>query len=260
MTPEAMLITTASVAVLGVAAFAVFLRVRYHVRWSTWAWGALTFIVSQLLRLPLLSAANTMMLDVNPTTLAVVSIALALITSGVFEEVSRWLMLTFVAKRDRTRSDGLMFGAGHAGSEAILVFVFAAVSGLFVLSGGDALVEQAQAVSPAQAGAVAAQLESLRTLTWWEALLGLWERVPATVFHIAATLAVLRAVREQAARWLWLAIGLHIAFNTVAVLTNQWAGIAATEVLITLMGVGFLWAILRGWGAPRHFVDAGSPA
>ena len=56
MTPQVLLLTVVALVVGGVLTLAIWLRRRYHVRWSTWWWGALAFVASQALRVPLLTS------------------------------------------------------------------------------------------------------------------------------------------------------------------------------------------------------------
>ncbi|MFP5417055.1 MAG: YhfC family glutamic-type intramembrane protease [Actinomycetes bacterium] len=238
-----------------VVGVAVWLRRRYRVRWTTWLWGALAFVLSQLLRLPLLAGAGPAASALGVSVTAAVA-GVALVTSGLCEEGSRWIVLRFGARRERERADGLMFGAGHGGIEALIVFGVSIVGGLVLLASGDAMLEQARQTTPDQVDALTAQLEAVRTLTPGTALVGIWERVPAMVFHIAASLAVLRAVRERRLGWLWFAMAAHIGFNAAAVGTLQLSqNVLLTEAVVTALGALFLWGILRGWGAPRHFAD-----
>ena len=259
MTPSVILVAMALLAVTLVLTLALWLRRRHHVRWTTWLWGALAFILSQAVRIPLLAGTGPAASALGLSVIAAVT-AVALITSGVCEEGSRWVVLRFWARRDRTRPDGLMFGAGHGGIEALILFGGSVAGGLVLLATGDAVLEQAP---PDQVGAITAQLESLRSLTPGLAFLGVWERIQAMVFHVAATLAVLRAVRERRPALLVAAMVAHITFNGIAVLTLQLThDTVLTEVAVTACGAFFLWGILRGWGAPRHFVEpaVGVPA
>lgn len=257
MTPQLTLVGMGVLAVALVGAVAFWLRRRYGVRWTTWLWGALAFVGSQLVRVPLLAGSGPAASALGLSVTAVVT-AVALVTSGVCEEGSRWVVLRFWARRERERPDGLMFGAGHGGIEALLVFGASVVTGLVLLASGEAMIEQARQVSPEQADALTAQLEQFRTLEPGLALVGIWERVHAMIFHIAASLAVLRAVRERRLGWLWFAMLAHIAFNGFVVLALHLSGsTVVSEVVVTAFGLVFLWGILRGWGAPKHFPDAG---
>lgn len=254
MTPQVLLLTVVALVVGGVLTLAIWLRRRYHVRWSTWWWGALAFVASQALRVPLLTSINNVASGLPAATIATIALVAALITSGLFEETSRWVVLKYLAKRDRGRPDGLMFGAGHAGIEAILLVAAGAVSGLVLLTLGPTIIEQMRSSAPGQVALVQGQLETLRNLSPVDALLGVWERVPATAFHIAATLAVLRSVRERRLSWLWIAIVAHILFNTVAITLLRGTGsVLLVEVALTVIGAGMVWVIVRGWGAARHF-------
>ena len=117
------------------------------------------------------------------------------VTSGLFEETARYIVFRWLAKDARRWQDGVMFGAGHGGIEAILLVGGAAINGVVLLSTADTLLAQMEAVNPEQVDVLAAQIDLLRNIAWWQPLLTVWERVLAITFHIAASLWVLRAVR-----------------------------------------------------------------
>lgn len=110
--------------------------------WASFAYGALTFAVSQLLtRIPLI----TNVLPVLPEwqailANAVLSAVILGFSAGLFEETGRLIVMgTFFRKR-RTHADGVSFGLGHGGLEAGalvgLGMLSLAVLGLVVRSGG----------------------------------------------------------------------------------------------------------------------------
>jgi len=88
--------------------------------------GVATFMLSQLsLRLPLLPLLTLALRDVNlsPSS-AIVWFFNAVVLSfsaGLFEEWGRWFFLRHLARRVRSFREGVMFGLGHGGIEAIVL-------------------------------------------------------------------------------------------------------------------------------------------
>jgi len=153
------------VVLAGVIALAILLHRRLPEQWRIWGFGALTFILSQVARLPLLSAATALISVVLTPAHPAFVLTLAgiqLATSGLFEEGARYIVMRWLARRVRTWRSGVMFGAGHGGAEAILVFAIAAINTVVLLTMGDSIIQQTQAAAPQQVEAVRAQIEAIR--------------------------------------------------------------------------------------------------
>ena len=174
------------------------------------------------------------------------------VTSGLFEETARYIVFRWLAKDARRWQDGVMFGAGHGGIEAILLVGGAAINGVVLLSTADTLLAQMEAVNPEQVDVLAAQIDLLRNIAWWQPLLTVWERVLAITFHIAASLWVLRAVREGKWQWWAFAALLHMAFNAVALIALQYGGAIVAEIVLTIFTLLPLWIIGRVINSPSE--------
>ena len=224
-------------------------RRRTRALWSSLAFGAAAFVISQLIRLPLLQGLSLLLNPIvrswEPALLLWINSAMLVITSGLFEEGARWLVISRLAKNVRSWREGVMCGIGHGGIEALLL-VGAAVVGAFVMSlNAPTVLAQLHQLPPEQAAAVQAQLDALGNLRWWEPLLAAWERVAAMVFHVGASLVVLLGVLRRDKRLLLAAIMLHIGFNAAAVVTLRIAGPLATELALSFAALLPLWLIFR---------------
>ena len=71
-----------------------------------------------------------------------------------------------MGKKDRSYSDGLMFGAGHGGFEALVVIGVERCKALCSPTSGDVLIAQVQASAPGQVAALQAQIVALQGLQW----------------------------------------------------------------------------------------------
>ena len=118
-------------------------------------------------------------------------------TAALFEEGGRWLTMTLFMKKKHRVSDGIAFGVGHGGIEAILFVGIGMTVGL--LSG-----------NPAPSS---------------DAFITGIERLMTMVIHISWSVMVLKSVVLKKPSWLILAFVLHTAVDMGAVLLGQ-AGIA----------------------------------
>lgn len=242
MSPTVVLVAQLAVVLVGVVALALWLRRRYGRPWRTWWWGALAFVASQVVRLPLLALLGVVgagWFADAPDAAFAVNVAVLSLSAGVFEEGARWVVLRFAARDARRWADGVVFGAGHGGIEAVLVIGGSVAGSLALLAGGDAMLDVT--TDPTAAEALEAQLAAVRDITPGLAALGVWERVLAVTFHVAASLLVLRAVRERAWLWLAIAVAFHAAFNAVAAgVANAYGALAAEAALTAFTALSVL--------------------
>ncbi len=239
----------------GVIALAWWLHRRLGARWATWGWGALSFVGSQVARTPLLIGLTAALagwgsnLDPDSAQVFWLNLVILTLSAALFEETARYIVLRWLAKGARQWRSGLMFGAGHGGTEALLIFGVAAVGTLTLLLAGDAVLAQLQTADApaAQVEAVQAQIEAARGLTLGLALAGVWERVVAVAAHVAMSLLVLQTVRGRGGWGYAAALGLHVALNAAALLTLRYTGgnVWLTEGVLTLFLPLSLWLIFR---------------
>lgn len=229
-------------------------------RWSAIGWGALAFPLSQIARfallIPLSLLANAVFRGGDPKVAAAASTVVLVLTSGLFEESARWIVVRYWAKDLRRWRDGVGFGLGHGGIEAILLMGLASINAIVLLATADAAVAATRASAPEQVGALEAQIEMVRSATIGLVSLGVYERVVAIVLHVALTLLVLRAVRRG--RWAWwaLAVAIHCGVNAIAVLVTTLGNPLLTEAAITVPVLVLLWALIAGPLSRRRFERA----
>lgn len=236
-----------------------YVRSRTGASWRVWGWGALTFFVSQIvLRIPLLQVATILLAQMNLDWTQEQSfwfnLAILTITAALFEEGGRWLMMRWRNREIVQWRDGVMFGAGHGGIEAMLLVGLGAVNAIVALSLGDAVYAN---LPPEQLAVVQAQMAQLQSLTWDGIAISIWERVMAVLFHTAASLLVLKAVREGQALWWWVAFLLHVLLNGIALIVLQYGGILQSEIAVTVfsvISVGVVW-----WTYQRRETDRTMP-
>ena len=93
--------------------------------------GVAGFVVSQqVLRIPLLNLLRekTMWYSMMPYRSSVGYFLFMGLTAGIFEETARWICFKFLRKNRVSWIEGLAYGLGHGGIEAIGIFLMTANS------------------------------------------------------------------------------------------------------------------------------------
>ncbi len=233
-----------------------FLRRRYRASWGLIAVGALTFVLSQVVHLPLnwglglVGGGRGVALWPLPAMAAVAGLS-----AGLCEEVARYLVLRFWRKEARSWAQGLAFGAGHGGIESILV-------GLGVLTGfANMLI--LQRLGPENLGLSGEMLEQVRSqmeaywaVPWYLPLLGGAERIFAITMHLAWTLMVLQAVVRRNLLWLGLAVLAHALVDGLALgLMQSGLALPVVEGVIFVLALGALAVILALRPRPAEIAE-----
>ncbi|MBN2044717.1 MAG: YhfC family intramembrane metalloprotease [Anaerolineales bacterium] len=232
---------------------------RFGLPWGLYGVGALTFVLSQVGHIPFNSwLLNPWLAKIAPGAapgskdLLVWAVFLGL-SAGVFEETARWLVLGLWRKDIRTWRKSLMYGAGHAGIEAILVGILAFIAflQLFLYRQFDP-----QTITGLAEGEQLAYLRqtiaSYWAADWWGHLWGALERFSVIPVHLAATVMVYRAVRERKIFWYLAAVLWHALVDFFAVYASQTWSIPITEGILFVLGV-------LGWGIVFILRDSHPP-
>lgn len=212
---------------------AILVRKRKKGIWKAFFFGLLAFTISQFcIRLPIVTYILPQfgwfaVMSMNPL---VYGLFMAL-TAGLFEETARWIAMRFLM--ERTIYDGLAFGLGHGGIEAM------GTTGLhFVTVLCMSLAGQGVFLSVSAGGLFTAGLERFFAIT----------------FHVGASLIVMYGLRTgKSGRYLLAAILLHTLSDMGASLPGIFGtGILAVElyfavIAVVVLGIG-LSCYLRGEG------------
>lgn len=231
-------------------ALGVFLARRFKLGWGLWFIGAATFLLSQVVHIPLNLGLTALFANkilppppeawtpfFNPIVLG--------LTAGLCEETARYLVYRFWIKDARTWRAGVVFGAGHGGIEAIIVGGLAALSTiqLFVWRGVDLTT---LGIPPQQLPLAQKQLADFWSAPWYASLLGALERALTIPFHVAMAVIVLQVFKRRNLLWLGVAVGAHALVDAVAVYASATVGPYWTEALIagfSAMSVIMLFAL-----------------
>lgn len=250
MSPPFLFILQALAIFAGVIALAIVLRRRLPALWRAWVWGALAFVASQAVRMPLLIGltliSQALRWDFGEEGNFWSNAIILSLTAGLFEETARYLVLRFLAKDVRGWQNAVMFGAGHGGIEAILlVGIGAGVTNAYLLLNADALLAQVRAFSPDQVGALEAQLAALRNVSAGVIAASLIERAFAIMLHIGLSVMVMRAVEGGGFGWVLGAMGVHALANLLAITAQRFGGIVAAEIVVGVIALAMLAFTLR---------------
>ena len=179
--------------------------------------GILVFFISQIiLRIPIISYILPnqiwyMKLSLNPY---LYGIFLGL-TAGIFEEIGRYIGFKYFLKSNHRYIDGLYFGFGHWGIEALLLV---GINAAIFLFGTIAIKSGIDYSSPSLLSLVSSKLSSLTTMNTY--IMGI-ERLLTMSIHVSFTMIVLYGIRINKIRYLFLAILLHGLVDAGVVILPQ---------------------------------------
>ena len=214
------LVSAAAATILPIGA-AIYLGRRYNTSWKAVAIGALIFILFQpVLRFPLLKLLQgtswfTYNSVVNPWLIAIV----LGFSAAIFESTGRFIAFKFILKDRLQWKNGIAYGIGHGGIEAIVLAGFPLINAFFVSLSDPSLLNQAPPLY----------------------LVGGLERIFAMIFHVAASLIVLYGVRNKKYRYLLYAILVHgildssIGFIKNIAVFEAWIGAFAVTLLALIV-------------------------
>ena len=202
----------------------IYLTRKFKQGWRLFWIGAATLIFSQVLHIPFNALVGPVFNQFGFIALPVVlqnvilSVFLGL-SAGLFEELSRYAMYRWWAKDTRSWGKGLLAGAGHGGSEAIIL-------GLLVLYGYVQMLivrgmDISTLVTPDKVELAKAQIQAYWSASWYMTMLGALERLFTIPLHLACSVLVLQAFTRKKFWWVGLAILYHALADGVAVFVSQ---------------------------------------
>ena len=195
--------------------------VRKKETWKPILFGALTFTVFQvilrfsLLRVILPNAAWYILLSSSqPMPYALFLGG----TAALFEEGGRFVVMSIFLKKQRSTLDGIAFGVGHGGIEAMFVVGLNAIAMLLMSAFPSA-------AGPMFAGGV--------------------ERISTMVIQIAFSVMVMKTVREKNCLWLILAFVIHTIIDFGAVMATTDLNVWTIEAAILFLALVAAWFVLK---------------
>lgn len=200
-----------------------------HQLLNSFLFGSLAFIISQLiLRLPLLKLISNNSLNYHQfqfNHLVLFSLLIGL-SAGIFEEITRFLIMTYGLKQSHSFKDGVFFGLGHGGIEALIMI------------GIPTLLNIAATNLP----------QGLASTLFLSGI----ERTFAILLHVGLSVIVMWGVKEKKTKYLFLAILIHTLTDSLAwiipiFIPNSALIIEVTLILISLSLFVFCLKLRKRW-------------
>ncbi|MDU0479599.1 YhfC family glutamic-type intramembrane protease [Staphylococcus chromogenes] len=211
--------------------------------WRAFLAGAVAFFLSQIvLRLPMMSLATAFAPDTAGAFLT--RPVVASFSAGLFEETARLVFMLLMLRGTRRLIDGLAFGLGHGGLEAILLVGMSIVNNLViaVMINAGQWDSFAKTMPPEVASKVYSALVDTAPADF---LAGGVERVWAIGLHIACSLIILMGIERDQRIVAWVVAVLVHGFTNLGLVTaiqhgiNPWfaelGGFLAVAVLLTVV-------------------------
>jgi uncharacterized membrane protein YhfC len=218
----------------------LYLTRRFNLSWKLALAGALTFIASQVLHIPVvygLTALFTNGVFSIPAAWSTVFNAIVLgLLAGIFEETARWILFKFSLKNARTWAEGVLVGAGHGGVESFLLGLLAILTivNMVVMKNADLA---ALGIPAEQIELIRQQVDAFWASPFYVGFLGGLERIFAICLHLSLSVMVLYSVAYRKPVWFWLALLWHAIVDAVAVYFLPIVGAVAVEGIISIMAI-----------------------
>lgn len=198
------------------------MAVKHKLSAASCGMGAVVFVVfalilEGLLNFTLSRSAGTAAIFANPWSYA----AYGGLAAGLFEETGRAVAFLLVLKTMRSWEDGISYGVGHAGAEAILttglVYINNLVYSLLINTGVFD-----KSIAPSLPAGYAEQITGALTKTSaWMFLMAGAERIFAFSIQLALSLLVLYGIKKRRAVYWLLAVVIHAAVDFPAGLRQK---------------------------------------
>ncbi|UFT99131.1 YhfC family intramembrane metalloprotease [Radiobacillus kanasensis] len=143
------------------------------------------------------------------------------LSSSIFEEVGRFIGFAYLLKKYREWKDGISYGIGHGGVEAILIGGFASLQNIMtanLINTGK--FDQMLEVGGKQSEALMGVKQQLIQAPSEVFLLTGFERITVFILQIALSLLVLYAVRHKNLLYLFYAILIHGSVNFIVLISK----------------------------------------
>lgn len=212
-----------------------YFRKKYQISFKVFFIGMFTFF---LFASVLEGVVHAYFLTFNETTKTILAnpwvfMAYGGLMAGLFEESGRYLMMRFVLKNQRAWKDGLAFGLGHGGIEAMLIVGISNISMLVYASMINKGVFDSLLKNELMRESLLPIRDQLLETPSYLFALGGVERMCALAIQIALSILVLYAVRTGKIGYFFMAILLHATINIPAGLYQ--AGIVSNIILIEVI-------------------------
>lgn len=245
------IIFTSFISILFPIGLIIYFKRKYNSSLLYFVMGIIVFALFQMLiRIPLLSwLSGQFWFNIHIMNNKILYILFLSLTAGIFEEVGRFIAFKFVLPNHREWKNGIAFGIGHGGFEAValvglnyIAFILIAFNMNFQWF--DSVVSLIPNVSQVSKLLV----DSSPSIFFMAGI----ERFFVIIVHIGLSLLVLDGVRIGKITPLFMAIGLHtlLNFSIIFMSLNIWiveaiVGIAAIVSFIYIKNKKTFWKFVK---------------
>lgn len=242
------MIISAVISVLLPVILFVYFRKKYKISIKVVGAGIVTFIVfSQILEKLMHMAVIKSSLFPTPLSFGIYG-ALA---AGIFEETGRFIVMKLFLKNNREWKDGMAFGIGHGGIEAILIGAMMNVQYIMISqminnnTFNQNMLDKAGS-NPAVRQSIITLHDTLVNTAPVLFSFGALERIFAVIIHIGASILVLYAVKNRKLVYLFLAIFIHALIDFFPALAQAgFIGIVQVELILAIFAVLIFFFIIK---------------
>ncbi|MPW24909.1 YhfC family intramembrane metalloprotease [Alkalibaculum sp. M08DMB] len=225
---------TAIISVVLPIGLMIYFKRKYNASILYFIVGIIVFSLFQIFtRIPMLHwLSGQFWFTVNILSNNIVYILFLALTAGIFEEVGRFLAFKFVLTNNREWKNGLVFGIGHGGIEAItMVGINYLIFIIIILNMNFQWFDTIVSIIPNVSIVNDLLLESSPYLFLMAGL----ERLFVIIIHMGLSLFQLNGVRVGKKSSLLYAIALHTLLNFSIILasTNVWM----VEVVVAIAAI-----------------------
>lgn len=219
-----------------------YLTRKFKLSWKLILAGALTFIASQVLHIPLVygltAAFQNGTLPAIPPAWALTFNAVVLgLLAGIFEETARYILYKFVLKKTSTWNEGVVVGVGHGGVEAVITGLLVAVTVVSMMVYKNVDPASIPGMQPDQAALMKQQVAAFWSTPLYMVFMGLIERVSAVSLHLSLSVMVLYSIVAKKPLWFWAALLWHAVVDAAAVFLIQKISVVGLEAVVGVMAL-----------------------
>lgn len=221
-------------------------KIKTHTKIKPVIIGAVTFLMFAIvLKLPfaylLYQADNPAAKEIstNPWLYYLVGGFLA----GIFEESGRFIAFKTLLKKNNERTVSVSYGIGHGGIESIYIgfSMFSILATALMVNSGN-ISELVAGVPSEQIGVLEDQLIQYSSMTLLDALLSVFERCSAIMFHTAMSVLVFGAAKDKNKFWLYpAAILLHFIVDFSIVFTKLGIPLFVFEIIFIIVSLAAIY-------------------
>ncbi|MCJ7695112.1 MAG: YhfC family intramembrane metalloprotease [Anaerolineaceae bacterium] len=217
------LIITISVALLFEIALPIALAIwaikHFKINWLVILIGMMTFMVVQVIQIPILSWLSNLVESGNAVNLAsswrpVFDGLVIGLSAGLLTEVARWGSFKFIKQILKDNSHAVSLGIGYGLIETILlVGLPLAVSFVAMI-----IYKNADIYDLTYPEGLVTQVQALWQIPWYTPLIGAVERLASLITHITLSVMILQVFLQNNIKYLFYAIAWHTFLETIPII------------------------------------------